>query len=139
MDRIRLIVIVAGMAAGIWGAVGSLRTPTPAPAPVVNPSSILEGVGSSDAALLKEFYAAMADIVVRDGKAQAPLCKTVFDLRGRHKQALQMAFVATAIVNKYEGLGERLDSYLLKAVGETDLPLTPELRQSAAKAFLSIK
>lgn len=139
MDRVRMIVIVVGLAAGIWGAVGSLRTPGPAPAPVVHPSSILEGVSGSDAALLKDFYAAMADIVVRDGKAPAPLCRTVFDLRNRHKQALQIAFVATAIVNKYEGLGERLDAYLLKAVGETDLPLTPELRQSAAKAFVSIK
>jgi hypothetical protein len=43
------------------------------------------------------------------------------------------------MVGRYAGLGQRLDEYLLLAVGDKDLPLTPELRQSAARAFAAIK
>lgn len=100
---------------------------------------VLDGVSSTDSAQLRQFYAAMADIVVRDGKSKDPIIRTVFDLRNRHKHALSMAFESSAMVGKYAGLGERLDKYLLNAVGEVDLPLTTELRQSAAQAFTSIR
>jgi hypothetical protein len=50
-----------------------------------------------------------------------------------------MAFENTGMVGRYAGLGSRLDEYLLAAVGDKDLPLTPELRQSAARAFTAIK
>jgi hypothetical protein len=140
MHRARLAIIVIGLLAGISAAASSvLPSIVPASPSVPSAADILTGVSAADAAMLRDFYAAMADIVVRDGHAVDPVCKTVGDLRNRHKQALQMAFVSTAIVNKYSGLGERLDAYLLKAIGEMDLPLTPELRQSAAKAFASIK
>lgn len=106
---------------------------------VVVPSEILAGVSSADAKQLRDFYAAMADIVVRDGKAKAPACKTTLDLRNRHQQALAMAFANTAMVGKYAGLGDRLDAYLLDAIGKTDVPLTDDVRQAAAKAFIAIR
>ena len=137
--------VAVGLMLGIVGLgshyVGVLLKPPVPPTPVapeVNPSGVLAGVSRADAAVLREFYAAMADIVVRDGKAENPVSKTVFDLRARHKNALSMAFVATALVGKYPGLGDRLDQYLLQAVGNKDLPLTPDLRAAAAKAFLAI-
>jgi hypothetical protein len=107
--------------------------------PVVVPSSILSGVSQADAQLLRDFYAAMADVVVRDGSSPDPVCKTVFDLRARHRQALQLAFANTGMVGRYSGLGDRLDAYLLEAIGKLDVPLTKEIRASAAKAFSAIK
>lgn len=144
MGWLRVAVIAVGVtvaagAAGV-GALQNLLKPVDKPVvPVVVPSAILAGVSPADARQLRDFYAAMADIVVRDGSAQAPVVKTVFELRNRHRDALQMAFVNTSMVGKYPGLGDRLDAYLLAAVGKTDAALTPELRQAAAKAFSDIK
>jgi hypothetical protein len=106
---------------------------------VVVPGEILAGVSSADAKQLRDFYAAMADIVVRDGKAKAPVCRTTLDLRSRHQQALSLAFANTAMVGKYAGLGERLDEYLLVSIGRLDIPLTADVRKAAAKAFSDIK
>ncbi len=136
-QHIRIAVIVAALAVGAGGV---LHHVLPAPVlPVPAAASILDGVASADARMLRDFYAAMCDIVVRDGLSLAPACNTTFDLRNRHAQALQLAFANTGIVGKYAGLGDKLDRYLLSAVGDTDVPMTPELRQSAAKAFAAIK
>ncbi len=134
----RRAVVLLGLVAGVAGlAVGYL----PAVKPVVVPeaTSVLSGVSAADKAILREFYSAMADIVVRDGDAKEPACKSLFDLRNRHKFALSMAFTKTGMAGRYPGLGGRLDEYLLAAVGSQDLPLTAELRESAAKAFAAIK
>lgn len=141
MGWIRVAVIAVGVtvaagAAGVGALQGILK---PVDKPVVVPSAVLAGVSSADARQLRDFYAAMADIVVRDGFSPAPVVKTVFELRNRHKDALQMAFANTAMVGKYPGLGDRLDAYLLAAVGKTDVTLTQELRRAAAKAFSEIK
>lgn len=141
MAWLRAIFVVACLvvAAGAMGVGYVQSLLTPVVRPIVIPSAVLAGVSSADAKHFRDFYAAMADIVVRDGTAPNPVMKTVFELRNRHKDALAMAFVSTEMVGKYPGLGERLDSYLLEAVGKTDATLTPELRQSAAKAFAAIK
>ncbi len=129
--------LIAAACSAAFGVAGSALRPVVHP--VVVPSAILAGVSSADAKLLRDFYAAMADIVVRDGKAPDPVCKTTFDLRARHKSALQMAFASTGMVGKYAGLGDRLDAYLLDAVGKTDSQLTPSSRDAAAKAFAEIR
>lgn len=138
----RNIVIVAGLAlaavAGISSTIGRLTFPV-VNVPVVVPSTILAGVSAADAKLLREFHEAMADIVVRDGKANEPVVKTLFALRDRYKFALQMAFANTGMAGKYPGLGDKLDSYLLEAVGKTDAELTPASRAAAAKAFAAIR
>ncbi|NDE15604.1 hypothetical protein EBZ80_11810 [bacterium] len=137
--RAALIAIGVTVAAGAAG-VGWLRTVlVPVERPVVVPSTILAGVAAADAKLLRDFYAAMADIVVRDGQSADPVVKTTFDLRGRHRLALQLAFANTGMVGRYSGLGDRLDAYLLEAIGKLDVPLTPEVRRSAAKAFSDIR
>lgn len=130
------LLVCAGAAGVSW--VQSVLRPVDT-RPVVVPASVLAGVGSADAKQLRDFYAAMADIVVRDGQAKEPVCKTTLDLRNRHKAALQMAFAMTGMVGKYPGLGERLDAYLLDAIGGTDVPLTPAIRESASKAFAAIR
>lgn len=134
----RSIVLGVGLLAGVTSvAVGLYRAK---PAVVVpTPSGILAGVSAADAVILRSFYGAMADIVVRDGRAKEPVCKTVFDLRNRHKNAMSMAFENTGLAGKYTGLGDRLDKYLLAAIGDKDVPLTPELRQAASRAFAAIK
>lgn len=137
--RVAIIAIclsVASVAMGIGYVQAILK---PVNLPVVVPSAVLAGVSSADAKQLRDFYGAMADVVVRDGLSPAPVVKTVFDLRNRHKDALQMAFANTGMVGKYPGLGERLDAYLLAAVGKTDAQLTGDIRRSAAKAFSEIK
>lgn len=141
MGGIRAIVIGVGMAvaAGAAGLGWLQAVLKPVDMPVIVPSAILAGVSSQDAKSLRDFYAAMADIVVRDGSAAVPVVKTTFDLRNRHRDALQMAFVNTSMVGKYAGLGEKLDAYLLEAIGKLDVPLTPESRRSAAKAFSDIR
>ncbi len=141
MALLRAIFVVACLvvAAGAMGVGYVQAILKPVDKPLVIPSAVLAGVSSADAKQLRDFYAAMADIVVRDGTAATTVVKTVFDLRARHKDALSMAFVSTEMVGKYPGLGDRLDAYLLEAVGKTDATLTPELRQSAAKAFAAIK
>lgn len=141
MAGVRSAVIAVSLAvATAAGALGWLQTVTrPVDVPLVIPSAVLAGVSSPDARLLRDFYAAMADIVVRDGLAQSPLCKTTFDLRNRHRQALETAFANTAMVGKYDGLGQRLDEYLLVAIGRLDIPLTADVRKAAAKAFSDIK
>lgn len=135
----RIVVIMAGLAVGV----GSLLAPRlPAPAPVPSPppaTGILAGMERKDADQLRQFYAAMADIVTRDGLAKQPVCKTTLDLRNRHMEALAMAFTHTSMVGKYAGLGDRLDKYLLEAIGSVDVPLTPEARERAAKAFSAIE
>jgi hypothetical protein len=141
MGWIRVAVIAIGVtvaagAAGVGYVQSIIDTPGKA---VVVPSSLLAGVSASDARLLGDFYSAMADIVVRDGLSQAPVCKTTFDLRNRHKQALEFAFANTGMVGKYDKLGARLDEYLLSAIGALDVPLTTENRQAAAKAFAAVK
>lgn len=131
----RIAVIAFGAAVGVAGCAAHIASSVLiAPAPA---SSILQGVSAADAQSIREFYAAMADIVVRDGASQ--VVKTTFDLRQRHRDALAMAFIQTQMVGKYAGLGDRLDQYLLSAAGDTDVPLTPEVRQSVAKALLAIK
>ena len=138
----RNAVIAIGLLLGVMG-VGASVLPLKVPAVVVppapKPQGVLAGVSSADAAILRQFHAAMADIVVRDGKAKEPVAKTVFDLRNRYRYALSMAFENTEMVGKYPGLGQRLDEYLLVAVGDKDVALTPELRQAAAQAFSAIK
>lgn len=131
-----LCLLVAAGAAGVGYVQAILK---PVDRPVVVPSAVLAGVSSADARQLRDFYTAMADIVVRDGFSPAPVVKTVFELRNRHKDALQLAFANTAMVGKYPGLGDRLDAYLLEAVGKTDATLTQEVRRSAAKAFSEIR
>jgi len=136
-DSLRVAIIMGGIALGV-ASFGQKYLPTPVlPAPAA--SSVLDGLSAADARSLRDFYAAMADIVVRDGKAPSPVCVTTFDLRNRHKQALQMAFVQTSMVGKYAGLGDKLDAYLLQAVGALDVPLVAENREAAAKAFAAIR
>lgn len=136
----RTIVLIGGLLAGVAGLGAAAFTVNLDGGKVVYPAyRVLAGVNSADSAQLRQFYAAMADIVVRDGSAKEPVIKSVFDLRNRHKHALSMAFENTGIAGKYAGLGERLDKYLLDAVGDVDLPMTPELRRSAAKAFSAIQ
>lgn len=137
----RTVALWAGLLVGVAAlATATVLPSVPAVKPVVpEPSGILAGVSKADAEILRQFHAAMADIVVRDGSAKEPVAKTVFDLRSRYKHALSMAFENTGMVGRYAGLGGRLDDYLLAAVGDKDLPLTPELRQTAAKAFSAIK
>lgn len=141
MGGLRAIVIGVGVAVAAGAAgLGWLQSVLkPVDRPLVVPSAILAGVSPADAKSLRDFYAAMADIVVRDGSAAVPVVKTTFDLRNRHRDALQMAFANTSMVGKYAGLGEKLDSYLLDAIGKLDVPLTPESRRSAAKAFSDIR
>jgi hypothetical protein len=137
MKSLRVAVIAGGLVLGL-ASFGGKYLPVPVvPAPAA--SAILDGVSASDARSLRDFYGAMADIVVRDGKSPAPVCATTFDLRNRHKQALQLAFANTGIVGKYPALGDKLDAYLLQAVGSLDVPLTNENREAAAKAFASIR
>lgn len=140
MGIVRKAVIAVGLAVSLacGGVYVYVNRPTVV-MPVVDPSGILAGVAPGDAALIRDFYAAMADIVVRDGLQATPVCKTTFDLCNRHKQALAAAFANTGMVGKYVGLGDRLDAYLLKAIGDTDVPLTTELRASAAKAFAAVR
>lgn len=140
MGVVRKAVIAVGLAVSLacGGAYVYVNRPSVV-APQVDPSAILAGVEPSDAALIRDFYTALADIVVRDGLQATPVCKTTFELCNRHRQALATAFANTGMVGKYAGLGDRLDSYLLKAIGDTDVPLTPELRASAAKAFAAVK
>lgn len=133
---VALCLLVAAGAMGVGYVQAILK---PVDRPVVVPSAVLAGVSSADARQLRDFYAALADIVVRDGFSPSPVVKTVFELRNRHKDALQLAFANTAMVGKYPGLGDRLDAYLLEAVGKTDATLTQELRRAAAKAFSEIK
>lgn len=137
----RLIVLLMGITVGTSMAIVSVLERGRAVLPDDTPSagSVLQGVSAADAAQLRDFYAAMADIVVRDGSLAQPVCKTVFDLRNRHSQALAMAFARTSMVGKYQGLGERIDAYLLKAVGDLDVPLTDDLRQRASKAFAAVR
>ena len=141
----RTAVMVVGLlvaaCAGLGGAAVSLLRPVVVGpvAPVVVPSAILAGVSPSDAKLLRDFHAAMADIVVRDGQSPDPVVKKIFDLRNRYRFALQMAFANTGMVGKYPELGGKLDAYLLEAVGKTDAELTPAVRASAAKAFAEIR
>ena len=136
-DSLRTAIIVGGIAVGI-ASFGQKYLPVPVrPAPAA--SAVLDGLSAADARSLRDFYSAMADIVVRDGKAASPVCLTTFDLRNRHKQALQMAFGQTSMVGKYAGLGDKLDAYLLQAVGALDVPLTAENREAAAKAFAAIR
>jgi hypothetical protein len=136
----RTVAIWAGLLIGIGAMTVTVLPRKPVVGPVVpKPSGVLEGVSPADVAILQGFHAAMADIVVRDGAAKQPVCKTLFDLRARYRNALSMAFENTGMVGRYTGLGQRLDEYLLLAVGDKDLPLTPELRQSAARAFAAIK
>jgi hypothetical protein len=140
MGRVRVAIIAIGL---LVGAGGLLRDFAPAWAPTVPlpaPSTgLLAGVESADARSLRDFYASMADIVVRDGLSDEPAVQTVVDLRNRHKQALAMAFAHTQIVGKYPSLGERIDEHLLKAIGDLDVPLTPDLRAKAAQAFSDVK
>lgn len=137
MKWARLAIICVGLAGGLAGVSASLLPKAPVVTP--KPEGILAGVSSADSRNIKDFYSAMADIVVRDGAASTPICTSTFDLRNRHKNALQMAFINTGMVGKYPGLGDRLDQYLLAAIGDTDVKLTPEIRASAAKAFAAIK
>jgi hypothetical protein len=144
MRWVRIAVIGVGLSVGLCGmAAGWLHavlvSPTSPDRPLVVPSAVLAGVSSADAKQLRDFYTAMADIVVRDGLAKIPLCKTTFDLRNRHRQALETAFANTSMVGKYEGLGQRLDEYLLATIGRLDIPLTTDVRKAAAKAFSDIK
>jgi hypothetical protein len=137
MRSLRVAVIAGGLVLGL-ASFGGKYLPVPVvPAPAA--SAILDGVSAADARSLRDFYGAMADIVVRDGKSASPVCTTTFDLRNRHKQALQLAFASTGIVGKYPSLGDKLDAYLLQAVGSLDVPLTAENREAAAKAFASIR
>jgi hypothetical protein len=144
MNWLRAAVIAVGVtvavgASGLGYVLAMLKPADPVDRPVIVPSAVLAGVSSADAKLLRDFYTAMADIVVRDGLSGDPVAKTTFDLRNRHKTALQLAFANTAMVGKYPGLGDRLDTYLLDAIGKLDVPLTPEVRKSAAKAFSEIR
>ena len=137
MNWLRVAVIAAGVtvAAGAAGVGWVQSVLKPVDRPVVVPSAILAKVSNADAKQLRDFYAAMADIVLRDSQ----VVKTTFDLRNRHKDALQLAFEKTEMVGKYPGLGDRLDTYLLDAIGKLDVPLTQESRRSAAKAFAEIR
>lgn len=141
MGATRLTIIVVGLLVGLGSAAVQVL---PKPAVVVpdskpDASSILSGVSAADRRQFLDFYAAMGDIVLRDGASVDPVCKSVFDLRNRHRHALWLAFGATNMVGKYTGLGDRLDAHLLAAIGDTDVALTPDLRKAASKAFSAIK
>lgn len=130
------VLLAVSLSAGGLSLFGG-RLPAPSPAPLS--VGVLAGVSRADASNIRDFYAAAADIVVRDGASTQPQIKTTGDLRMRHESALRMAFENTGIVGRYPGLGERLDEYLLKAIGDTDVPLDRALRDKAAQAFLSVK
>lgn len=133
----RTAVIIVALLVGAGGLTSQfVRLPVPAPH---QPDSILAGVASADAKQIRDFYAAMADIVVRDGLSSDPVAKTTFELRHKHAQALALAFAGTGLAGKYTGLGDRIDQYLLRAIGDTDQPLTPALRQKSADAFAAIQ
>jgi hypothetical protein len=141
MGRVRTAIIVSGLLLGFGGLLAHYSPPLAIvlPSPSIPSSAFLEGLSRQDAQSIRDFYAAMADIVVRDGQKAEPVSRSVGDLRNRHKQALSLAFENTGMVGRYPGLGERLDAHLLKAVGELDVPLTPALRASAAAAFAAIR
>lgn len=128
--------LALALAAGGVSVVGVPKVPVPV---VPDAQGILAGVSRADAANLRAFYEAMADIVVRDGSGGKPAVASTLELRVRHEYALRMAFAHTGMVGKYPGLGDRLDAYLLDAIGSTDVPLTPAIREKAARAFLAVK
>lgn len=141
MGRRQLLVaalLAVALLSGSLSVVGVPRPLTPTPE-VPASSDLLAGLSRSDAANIRAFYGAMADIVVRDGAEATPTVTTTLDLRNRHEYALRMAFANTGMVGKYPGLGQRLDAHLLEAIGSTDLPLTSALREKASRAFLSVK
>lgn len=132
------VLLAVSLAAGGLSTLKSV--PLPFPPPVVPAATgLLDGVSRSDAANIRAFYEAMADIVVRDGTSKTPVVSTTGDLRNRHEYALSMAFVNTGMVGKYPGLGEKLDAHLLESIGSTDVPLDAALREKAARAFLTVK
>lgn len=130
------VLLALSLAAGGLSTIKTIPLPSPL-APEA--AGLLEGVARADAANLRAFYEAMADIVVRDGASKTPVVATTGDLRNRHEYALSMAFVNTGMVGKYPGLGAKLDAHLLEAIGSTDVPLDAALREKAARAFLTVK
>lgn len=138
MTHVRTAAIAAGLTIGLLGLGQRILRRAPEPAPV-QPAQVLVGVSVEDAAELRKFFAAVAEVVVRDGKSQEPVLKTTFDVRNRYRQALKLAFENTAIVGKYPGLGARLDEYELRTIGSVDNPLTTEERAKVAGALLAIR
>lgn len=132
----RLLVSLAVVAIGA-GAVAAVLPAVPTPSP--HAAVVLVGVSSADAKQIQAFYSALGDIVVRDGSQAQPLIPSVFALRELHRKALVLAFVNTQMVGKYPSLGQALDDYLLSAVGDTDIPLTPDLRGLASQKLKAIR
>jgi len=138
VSHVRTAVIAFGIAIGVMGLVSNRLRPAPAPAPVPA-SGLLARMTAADAAQYRQFFAAVADVVERDGKSQKPVLATMFDLRNRYKQALQMVFQGTPLIGKYPGFGAELDAYELQALGALDTPLTAEERAKAASALRAIR
>jgi len=96
---------------------------------------ILARLEPADAGRIASLYAAMSDVIRRDGQAADPVVTTTADLCKRHKDALSMAWRGTDLEGKYAGLGQQLDEYLLREVGDTNVPLDPPVRARAVRAF----
>lgn len=105
---------------------GLAATPSP-PAPAVGPLVPVSPAAQAWASALKasaiqqedrlyysDFYAALRDVLSRDGEHDAPALDTTEKIRRAHSAALDMA-LERAKVGRYPGLGEAIDRALALA------------------------
>ena len=132
-----------GIAAlGVSGATGVVLT-TPetqitVEAPVVSSDSPdlsrvseLLSKHPEDAIALSELYAAIADVIERDGS----VIKTLGQIREANSRSGKLLFQKTGIQGKYDGLPEAVDSFLVSKLGVEDVLLSPDLRKNAVESF----
>jgi len=116
--------------------------PQPA-APVVVPHPEVAGLAkqmtATDRAALRETYAILSRSIAANPETD-PVFPDTASVRRAHRAALLAVWrgVLGNEPGKYAGLREGLEGYLTNALGDADVPLTPELQARVAKTFLNI-
>lgn len=94
----------------------------------------LRNASDADKAKVREFYAAMADVVGRDDR----YIQSVGKFRDIHAAALDLAFDKTELKGKYVGLDVAIDDTLVAAIGLDNVALAGEKKAALVKALKGI-
>lgn len=89
---------------------------------------------------LNSIYANAAKVVEADGLIEPATICTTESLRAVHVAILKYIWIGMADnkPGEYEGLSEAIEAAITDVIGDTQKPMTPELRRKAAEVFEAI-
>jgi hypothetical protein len=141
--RLILCVVIA-LAYGAWRLAPRLPSVVPAPTPPASApfqavAELSARLNAEDRDALKKTYSTLSKAVAAD-PASDPVFIDTAAVRRSHRAALLFVWkgVLSNKTGEVEGLKDALEQAVNARIGNADIPMNPQLKADAAKAFADI-